>query len=41
MPFIRSYNGAMQQLSSIGTGKCKGECMPLNISISMLIEIFN
>jgi hypothetical protein len=26
MPFIRSYNGAMQLLSSIGTGKCKGEC---------------
>jgi hypothetical protein len=26
MPFIGTSNGAMQILSSIGTGKCKGEC---------------
>lgn len=26
MPFIRSYNGAMKQLASIGTGKCSGAC---------------
>ena len=26
MPFIHSYNGAMQQLSSIGNGKCTGKC---------------
>jgi len=26
MPFISSYNGAMQILSSIGTGSCKGSC---------------
>ena len=26
MPFIRSYNGAMQILSAIGTGKCAGSC---------------
>ena len=26
MPFIHSYNGAMQILSSIGNGKCKGDC---------------
>jgi hypothetical protein len=26
MPFIHSYNGAMQQLSSIGNGKCTGTC---------------
>ena len=26
MPFISNYNGAMQILSEIGTGKCKGNC---------------
>ena len=26
MPFIKSYNGAMQILSEIGTGTCKGSC---------------
>ena len=26
MPFIRNYNGAMQILSEIGTGTCKGSC---------------
>ena len=26
MPFIRNYNGAMQILSEIGTGTCKGTC---------------
>ena len=26
MPFIGTYNGAMQVLSSIGKGTCKGEC---------------
>lgn len=26
MPFIRNYNGAMQILSQIGTGKCAGSC---------------
>ena len=26
MPFIHSYNGAMQILSSMGTGKCSGAC---------------
>lgn len=26
MPFIRNYNGAMQILSQIGTGTCKGHC---------------
>lgn len=26
MPFIKSYNGAMQILSSIGNGNCKGSC---------------
>jgi hypothetical protein len=26
MPFISSYNGAMKQLSKIGTGTCKGTC---------------
>ena len=31
MPFISSYNGAMQILSSIGTGKCKGTCKSICI----------
>jgi hypothetical protein len=26
MGFIRNYNGAMQILSEIGTGTCKGSC---------------
>jgi len=26
MPFIRSYNGAMKQLASIGKGTCSGAC---------------
>jgi hypothetical protein len=26
MGFIRSYNGAMRMLSSIGNGNCKGAC---------------
>ena len=26
MPFISSYNGAMQILSEIGTGTCKDSC---------------
>lgn len=26
MPFISNYNGAMQILSEIGTGTCKGKC---------------
>jgi hypothetical protein len=26
MPFIHTYNGAMQILSEIGTGTCKGKC---------------
>ena len=26
MPFISNYNGAMQILSAIGTGTCKGNC---------------
>jgi len=26
MPFISNYNGAMQILSEIGTGTCKGSC---------------
>jgi hypothetical protein len=26
MPFIHGYNGAMNMLSSIGTGKCSGNC---------------
>lgn len=26
MPFIRNYNSAMQILSEIGTGSCKGHC---------------
>jgi hypothetical protein len=26
MTFIRNYNGAMQILSEIGTGTCKGSC---------------
>ena len=26
MPFISNYNGAMQILSKIGTGTCKGTC---------------
>jgi hypothetical protein len=26
MPFISSYNGAMEILSQIGTGTCKGSC---------------
>ena len=26
MQFIRNYNGAMQILSEIGTGTCKGSC---------------
>lgn len=26
MPFIRNYNGAMQILSEMGTGTCKGTC---------------
>ena len=26
MTFIRNYNGAMQILSEIGTGSCKGSC---------------
>ena len=26
MPFIQSYNGAMQILAEMGTGKCKDRC---------------
>lgn len=26
MPFIHNYNGAMKQLSSIGNGRCTGNC---------------